>query len=164
MKMKIRINCRRGGSEVLVCAVIVFSVLLILLLCLWAFPQYSVWQQGMSGKAELAKAEANRQILIKEAEAQKASATLLAEAEIERAKGVAAANEIIGGSLNDNEAYLHYLWIQGLADAGNVIYVPTEANLPILEAGRFSAMDASKERVERLAQKLLRNSTVESSE
>ena len=68
------------------------------------------------------------------------SAELLAQAEIARAKGVAAANTIIGESLKNNEAYLHYLWIVDVASAGTdktVVYVPTEANLPLLEASRF---------------------------
>lgn len=62
----------------------------------------------------------------------------LAQAEINRAGGVAKANEVIGKSLQGNEAYLRYLWIQELNQSGHVIYVPTEANLPILEATRGS--------------------------
>ena len=50
---------------------------------------------------------------------------------------MAAANEIIGQSLKNNEAYLRYLWIQNLESGSNsVVYVPTEAGLPILEAGK----------------------------
>jgi len=65
------------------------------------------------------------------------SAKNLAKAEIERAKGVAEANKIIGESLKGNEAYLRYLWIQSLSDGhSETIYVPTEANLPVLEATR----------------------------
>lgn len=30
----------------------------------YAIPQYNVWHQGLSGKAELAKAEWNRQVVI----------------------------------------------------------------------------------------------------
>jgi len=114
---------------VLVCAIVVFFM--------FGYPVLNVWQQEMQGKAELKRAEGNRQILIQEAEAKKASAKLLAEAEIERARGVAEANQIIGSSLRDNENYLRYLWIHNLEEGGNqVIYVPTEAGLPILEAGR----------------------------
>lgn len=99
--------------------------------------QYDVWAQAKEGEAELAKAESNRQIKTLEAKASMESAKHLAEAEIIRAKGVAEANRIIGDSLAGNEAYLRYLWIHGLADGRNqVIYVPTEANLPILEASR----------------------------
>lgn len=101
------------------------------------YPNYKVYEQELVGKAELARANSNRQIRIREAEAAKESAKLLAEAEVERARGVAQANEIIGQSLKGNEAYLRYLWIQGLQDEKNsTIYVPTEAGLPILEAGK----------------------------
>jgi hypothetical protein len=61
---------------------------------------------------------------------------IIANAEIARAKGVAEANQIIADSLKNNEAYLRYLWIDKLSDNQNVIYVPTEAGLPLLEAGR----------------------------
>lgn len=98
---------------------------------------YSVWSKGLSGKAQLKEAEWNRQITIKEAEAKKESAVSLAEAEVIRARGVAKANEIIGVSLKNNEAYLRYLWIENLNTKGNeVIYIPTEAGIPILEAGK----------------------------
>jgi len=133
---------RRGETD----AAVVIVVFVVIVACLgligggcWAYPQYNVWQQGLQGKAELSKAEWNRQIATKEAEAKKQAATMLAEAEVIRAEGVAKANKIIGSSLNGNESYLHYLWIQELAAAGHVIYVPTEANLPIMEASRLSA-------------------------
>lgn len=120
---------------VIVPIAIVIAVIVILMIVL---PLYGVWQKQLSGKAQLKEAEWNRQILVQEAMAKKDSAKLLAEAEVERAKGVAEANKIIGDSLKDNDAYLRYLWIQGLQDGtSEVIYVPTEANLPILEATRL---------------------------
>jgi len=102
-------------------------------------PPYSVWQQGLAGKAALKRAEQDRQIAIQEAQAKKESASLLADAEIARARGVAQANMIIGDSLKGNEDYLRYLWIVDVAGGDKnktVVYVPTEANLPILEAGK----------------------------
>lgn len=105
---------------------------------MWAIPTYKVWQQGLSGKAKLAEAEYGRQVLVQEAKAKKEAATLLAEAEVERAKGVAKANEIIGSSLKGHEEYLRYLWITQLEKSSHeVIYVPTEAQMPILEATRL---------------------------
>ncbi len=102
---------------------------------MWGLPHYRVWQRALSGEATLREAEWSRQVLIQEASAKKESASLLAAAEVERAKGVAQANEIIGDSLKGNESYLRYLWIMGLQDGSSeVIYIPTEANLPILEA------------------------------
>ena len=104
-------------------------------------PQYNVWEQGLAGEAELKRAEQNRKIKIQEAQATKDSSSLFADAEVERAKGVAQANKIIGASLSNNEAYLRYLWIQTLENgkaSNTVVYVPTEANLPILEAQRLA--------------------------
>ena len=103
-------------------------------------PLYRVYDREMTGRAELAQASSNRQIRTLEAQAQFDAAKHLADAEIERARGVAEANRIIGESLKGNEQYLRYLWIHNLEIAQNtgsqIIYVPTEANLPILEATR----------------------------
>lgn len=100
-------------------------------------PHYNVYLNEMNGKAEYAKAEQNRRIAVTEAQARLDAAKLTNLAEIERAKGLAEANRLIGDSLKGNEAYLRYLWIDGIkSNNANVIYVPTEAGLPILEAGR----------------------------
>ncbi len=101
-------------------------------------PVYNVWSAQKAGEAELAQADQNRQIAVAQARAKAESAHFEADAEITRAEGVARANEIIGKSLQGNEAYLRYLWINGLEQNRNaVIYVPTEGNLPILEASRL---------------------------
>jgi predicted aminopeptidase len=113
------------------------TVLCLTGLLMWGCPNYSVYQQNLEGEAELARATQNRQISIQEAQAKKESAKDLAEAEVIRARGAAQANEIIGKSLEGNEAYLHYLFINNMEHTQNqVIYIPTEAGLPILEAGR----------------------------
>lgn len=52
-----------------------------------------------------------------------------AEIEVARAKGAAEAQRIIRETLSGS--YLQYLWIQTLNQNPNVIYVATEANLPI---------------------------------
>jgi len=117
---------------------IVVGIVGFIALLMWGIPTYSVWKRGLEGQAELKQAEWNRQILVREAEAKKEAAKSLGAADIERAKAAAEANRIIGDSLKKNEAYLRYLWIQGLQDGNSeVIYIPTEANLPILEATRL---------------------------
>lgn len=59
-----------------------------------------------------------------------------AEIEVARAEGAAKAQQIIRETLSDR--YLQYLWIQTLNENPNVIYVATEANMPIFKgvAGR----------------------------
>lgn len=54
-----------------------------------------------------------------------------AEIEIARAKGAAEAQEIVRSTLSDS--YLHYLWIKTLSENPSVIYVATEANMPIFK-------------------------------
>ncbi|MBQ2416609.1 MAG: hypothetical protein II282_00230 [Alistipes sp.] len=99
---------------------------------MFGVPLYNVWQQEMSGRAELAKAEQNRQIKIEEAKANLEAEKLNAQAEIERAKGAAEAIRIENGSLTTT--YIQYLWVRQQNNIDKVVYIPTEANLPILEA------------------------------
>ncbi len=56
--------------------------------------------------------------------------------QVARAKGAAEAQKIVRSTLSDS--YLQYLWIKTLNENPNVIYVSTEANLPIFKsvAGR----------------------------
>jgi regulator of protease activity HflC (stomatin/prohibitin superfamily) len=84
------------------------------------------------------KLRAEQESLQKEFELIKAQKD--AEIEITRAQGVAKSNEIIAASISDS--FLRYRWIESLqkSQSSTVVYVPTEANLPILEAGRWEAM------------------------
>lgn len=121
-------------------AVVVLASVGLIVLALALFPQYSVYSSRMAGEAELAQANYSKQVQVQDAKAKEESAQSFANAEVIRARGVAQANAIIGDSLKGNDAYLRYLWINKLSDSegkgGQVIYVPTEAGLPILEAGR----------------------------
>jgi hypothetical protein len=115
------------------------AILFIILLCMWGLPQYHVYQQNLKGKAELAKATQNRQIAVQEAMAKFESAHYIKQSDSIRAVGVAIANKIIGNSLRENEDYLRWLWITDVAGSNvdkTIVYVPTETNLPILEATR----------------------------
>lgn len=129
------------AKDIAYTTIFVVMGLFIIIIIVWALlalgSVYSVWSSKKKGEAELAHADSNRQIATLEARQKEESAHHLAQAEIIRARGVAEANRIIGDSLKGNEAYLKYLWIDGLQNSkGQVVYVPTEANLPILEAGK----------------------------
>lgn len=109
----------------------------IITLGMWGCPKWNVYDQKMQGESQLAHAEYSKKVQVQDAMGKLEAAKSLAAAEVERAKGVAQANSIIGESLKNNESYLRYLWIHQMADTQNqVIYVSTEANLPILEAGK----------------------------
>jgi hypothetical protein len=103
---------------------------------MWGCPTYNVWQQEMSGKAEFAKAEQNRRIKIEEAKANLEAEKLNAESEIVRAQGAAEAIKIENGSLTPT--YIQYLWVRQQSNLNDktVVYIPTETNLPLLEANR----------------------------
>ena len=114
----------------------VFVVIAIILGLMFGIPKYNVWQQEMEGKAEMARAEQNRMILVEEAKAKLEAEKLNAQAEIERAKGMAQAMEIENGKLTST--YNQYLFIRTLekiSDKGSlpqIIYMPTEGMVPVM--------------------------------
>ena len=117
-------------------AIVAGAILLIALFAGW--PQYRVYQQRLAGEAALAEAQSSRQVAILEARAKKESAIALADAEVIRAQGAAQANKILQDSLGGPEGYLRYLQIQALEGTkASLIYVPTEAGLPVTEARRL---------------------------
>ncbi|TJZ53280.1 hypothetical protein FAZ15_18160 [Sphingobacterium olei] len=113
---------------------VIVSALLIIFGLMFGLPQYSVWQQEMAGKARLAEATQSRQILIEQARAEKEAALLQAEA-----------IKIMGEAAQKYPEYRKQEFIGAFGEAlkqgkiNQIIYVPTEANIPVLEAGkRFS--------------------------
>ena len=109
-------------------------------LCLAGCPRYGVYQQRMAGEAELANAMYSKQVAVQSAQAKFDSAKLEAQTDIVRAGGIAQANKIVAQSLGGPEGYLRWKYIEMLQETAGkgqtVIYVPTEAGLPVLEAGR----------------------------
>ena len=104
---------------------------------MWGCPQYAIYSKRLDGQAQLAQSDASKQVQINDARGKLDAAKLLAAAEVERAKGASQANEILMERLGGPEGYLRYLYIQGMEHrAGDTIYIPTEAGLPILEANR----------------------------
>lgn len=123
------------------CALIaVVAGVVVILLAMFAYPQYRVYSQRLSGEAALAEAQSSRQVAVLEARAKLESAKALADAEVLRAQGAARANRILQDSLGGPNGYLRYLQIQALESSrASLIYVPTEAGLPITESGRIAA-------------------------
>jgi regulator of protease activity HflC (stomatin/prohibitin superfamily) len=68
---------------------------------------------------------------VQQAEFELQQAKKEAEIEVARARGAAEAQEIVRSTLSDS--YLQYLWIKTLNENPNVIYVATEANLPLFK-------------------------------
>ena len=127
---------RRGTSEIGIIFGIVATIVLVVVVLMFALPKYKVWTSELEGRAEFVRAEQNRQIKIEEAKANLEAEKLNAQAEVERAKGAAAAIEIENGKLT--ETYIRYLWVRQQNDLNDktIIYIPTEGGLPILESTR----------------------------
>lgn len=105
----------------------------------WIFPQWNVWASGLSGRATLAEAEFSRQARTMEAQAKLDASYLEAKAEVVKSKGTAEANRILAEGLGGPSGYLRWKYINMLEETGNgnsIIYIPTEAAMPILEAGK----------------------------
>ena len=116
---------------------IVGTVVILFFIAVFAVgcPQYRVYRADKQGEAQLKEAENAKLVEIEEARAHLEAEKLNAQSEVERAKGVAESIAIEGGELTDR--YIQYLWVrEHLSDEAQVIYVPTETNLPLLEAGR----------------------------
>lgn len=97
-------------------------------------PVYNVWTARLDGEATLARAQQARQVLVAQA-----------DAELEAASRRAKAIEIMGAAAQQYPEYRQQEFIGAFAEAlkeGNIdqiVYVPTEANIPVLEATRHGA-------------------------
>lgn len=124
-------NKQRGSSDVAVTLVLFFGVIGFVLAVMFGWPIYRVWQQGLTGEAALERAKQDRQILVQQAQAERDSAELRAEA-----------IGIVGEAAQRFPEYRTQEFIGAFAEAlksdniNQIIYVPTEANIPITEAGK----------------------------
>lgn len=98
-------------------------------------PQINLYRKNTEKQAVIAEQKAKSQAAEYAAKSAVTQAQAKADAEVIRAQGLADSQAIIAKTLSDD--YLQYLYINALAEGnGQIIYVPTEAGLPILEAGR----------------------------
>ncbi len=131
-----KMNNHGSLSENTAIAIIVIVVVLVIVGIIaggmYVLPVYGVWHSKKSGEATLAKARYAEYTARVKAEAKYEAAKYLAQAEVERAQGVAKSIKIVGDALNDNPGYLDYRWLQNLKETKNqVIYVPERANNPL---------------------------------
>jgi regulator of protease activity HflC (stomatin/prohibitin superfamily) len=130
------------GFSFTIGSVIVVAILLGAVLI--GFPTYNVYSKQMKGRAAYEEAVQNRRIRVLEAQAALDAAKLTAQAEIERAKGTNEATRNMSVCLGGPDNYLRWSYIHMLEETAGqgdrqIIYLPTEAGMPILEAGRRPA-------------------------
>lgn len=151
------ITILNAGAVLLVIAVLIIAWALV------GYPKWRVWAAHQSGLADLMQAKNEQQIQIAqaqsrlgaaemnkeaaiieemaEAQARLSAADLNKQAAVIEAKAVALQIEEIGKQLTAHDLYLRWQWIKMMEERNSdadTIYVPTEANLPLLEASRKS--------------------------
>lgn len=127
----------------------VISALIVLAVVMIGMPTYNVYSKQMQGKAAYEQAVQDRRIRVLEAQAALDSAQLTAQAEVARARGTNEANRIMAESLGGPENYLRWAYIDMLKETSDkpgreTIYIPTEAGMPVLEAGRVANRQAAQ--------------------
>lgn len=114
---------------------------IVLAWCLIGYPKWRVWAAHQAGLADLQRAKNEQQIQTAQAQARLDAADLNKQAAIIEAQAVAEQIKAIGTELTAHDLYLRWQWIKMMEDAhdetATVVYVPTEANIPILEANRM---------------------------
>jgi hypothetical protein len=120
---------QKGEVDSIVLA-IVFIIALIIPLLFFGLPVWHVWKSEKSGQALFAQSESGRRVLVSQAEAERDAAKLRAEA-----------IAIVGKAAKEFPEYRQQEFIGAFSDAmkechPTIIYVPTEAGIPIVDAGR----------------------------
>jgi predicted lipid-binding transport protein (Tim44 family) len=124
---------QKGSAEILVIVVIVAVIIAV---AMFLMPKYRVYSQELRGQAALAEARSSKQVQVEQARGELESSKLRAEA-----------IEIIGKAAQEYPEYRNQEFIGAFGEAlregqiEQIIYVPTEANIPILEAGKRSEME-----------------------
>ena len=124
-------NAKAVTGWVALAAAVVLGLVGVIALAMYIKPVYNVWAAGKAGEAKLRQAESEKRILVEQAAAEK-------EAAQERAEAI----RIIGEAAKEFPEYRQQEFIGAFAEAmqdgtiQKIIYVPTEACIPITEAGR----------------------------
>ena len=119
-------------SSNMVIGIFAVSIALVLIMgSFFFFPVWNAWRMGVSGQAALNYAGHQRKVQIEQAKAEKEAAQY-------RADAIA----IVGGAAKEFPEYRYQEFLGAFAEAlqngeiDKLIFVPTEANIPITEAGR----------------------------
>jgi len=121
---------QKGEGEIAIILVIVLLAISFIIALFFGLPVWHVWKSEKSGQALFAQSESGRRVLVSQAEAERDAARLRAEA-----------IGIVGAAAKNFPEYRQQEFIGAFADAmkechPTIIYVPTEAGIPIVEAGR----------------------------
>ena len=110
---------------------VVGMIVIMLVIFMGGCPYYDVWKQGMAGEAVLNKARQVRDITIEQARAESEAAELRANA-----------ISVVGAAATQYPEYRRQEFLGSLGEAltncnvDQILYLPTEAMIPITEAGK----------------------------
>jgi hypothetical protein len=126
-----QVNEEPSGAKIT--AVVVGGIIALIVLCFVLWLAIAL----IGPQLRLYRANTEKQAAVAEARARADAAVYLKDAEVTRAEGVAEANEIIAESITDE--YVRWLYVDQLDQVqGQIIYIPTEGGIPILEANRLA--------------------------
>ena len=122
---------------------LVVSLVLFGLIVLWSlvgYPKWRVWASLKKGESELQHSLNQQKIQITQAQSRLDAASLNKDAAIVEAEAVSEQIKRIGNQLTQHDLFLKWQWIEMMEKRpeNSVIYVPTEASMPILEANRLN--------------------------
>lgn len=123
-------------NNIVLVGILAALAIAVLVIAMAVLPFYKVWSQEMRGKAALAEATQSKMIQIEQARAEKESALLRSEA-----------IAIMGKTAKEYPEYREQEFIGAFGEAlregqiNQIIYVPTESNIPVLEAGKRQSLE-----------------------
>lgn len=115
---------------------IIFAFCLLIGGIMWAVPKYKLYAADIEKRTLISEAKAKAEAAEHTAKAEVTKANYEADRDRIRAQGVADSNKLIDSSLSDQ--YIKWHYIDQMTRHGNqLIYVPTEGGIPILESSRL---------------------------
>lgn len=124
------IDNRGDANGILITIVAIIGIIVVLAGLMFGLPVWNVWKSTLAGEAAFKMAQQTRQIQV-----------VQAQGELDAARLRAQAIGIVGKAAKDYPEYRQQEFIGAFAEAlkdgkmDQIIYVPTEANIPIIEAG-----------------------------
>lgn len=131
-----------AGLELLGIAAGITAIALVVFTLMWGWTHFRLWKAEYIGRAFEIEKEYRGKGILAEAEYAKKARIEQASAELAAAKDTAAAIEIVGRAAKQYPEYRQQEFMLSFGEAlregviDQVIYVPTEGNVPVMEAGK----------------------------
>ena len=141
--MKLRKQNGSAGIAMLLFALGMSAIVLVSFTTMYSWAHFRLWKAEYSGKALQIEKEYYGRAVLAEAKHAKMARIESAKAEKESAQLTADAIKIVGQAAKDYPEYRNQEFILAFGEAlksgtiEQIMYIPTEANIPITEANRL---------------------------